>query len=293
VGLNPDLTTLKSAIEIALESGARVTALHVVNPAAHLPGQADRTFCATLRTYEALGRTVVDRSRRALDEAQCPGDAQMRMLPFGDVTVGQVIADAADELGADLVVVGSNDPGWFLLYLQNMQKDVVRRCRTRVLVITPACLPRRGTQRTLTSPDGNQPNPERRARSMPMQRVEKLGQTQPENLHTDAEDRESEEPHGDLCARWAEQPRDMGGETHAQIDADAHQRQGHADTDEMNRLQTCSRRTGAKRNRNGDRTRADRYRHGQWIKRFAAQRVLAGTERLWPRRLATLVIRRL
>ncbi|KAA0998282.1 universal stress protein [Paraburkholderia panacisoli] len=142
VGLNPDLTTLKSAIEIALESGARVTALHVVNPAAHLPGLADRTFCATLRTFEALGRTVVDRSRRALDEAQCPGDAQMRMLPFGDVTVGQVIADAADELGADLVVVGSNDPGWFLLYLQNMQKDVVRRCRTRVLVMTPACLPK-------------------------------------------------------------------------------------------------------------------------------------------------------
>jgi nucleotide-binding universal stress UspA family protein len=142
VSQKSDFTTLQSAIGIALETGARVTALHVANPAQHFPGVANGDFSATLDAFEAHGRTVVDQSRRVLDEAQCQGDAQMRMLPSCDATLGQTIADAARELGADLVIVGSNDPGWFRLYLQNVQKDVVRRCPMPVLVITPPCLPK-------------------------------------------------------------------------------------------------------------------------------------------------------
>lgn len=141
VGRKSDLTTLKSAIGIALESGARVTALHVVNPAQHFPGRANGDFSAALEAFAAHGRAVVDQSGRVLDEAQCQGEAKMRMLPSCDATLGQTIADAARELGADLVIVGSNDPGWFRLYLQNVQKDVVRRCPMSVLVITPPCLP--------------------------------------------------------------------------------------------------------------------------------------------------------
>jgi nucleotide-binding universal stress UspA family protein len=135
VSQRSDFTTLQSAIGIALETGARVTALHVVNPAQHSPGLTHGDFSATPDAFEAHGRTVVD-------EAQCQGDAQMRMLPSCDATLGQTIADAARELGADLVIVGSNDPGWFRLYLQNVQKDVVRRCPMPVLVITPPCLPK-------------------------------------------------------------------------------------------------------------------------------------------------------
>ena len=142
VGLKPDLTTLKSAVGIALESGARVTALHVVNPAPHFAGLANGDSGAKREALEAHGRTAVDRSRRVLDEAQCQGEVQMRRLRLCDISLGQVIADAARELGADLVIVGSNDPGWFRLYLQNMQKDVVRRCPMPVLVITPQCLPK-------------------------------------------------------------------------------------------------------------------------------------------------------
>jgi nucleotide-binding universal stress UspA family protein len=142
VGLKPDLTTLKSAIEIALESGARVTGLHVVNPMPYVPAMADGDFRATLEAFEAHGRTVVEQTRRVLEDAQCRGEAQMRMLPACGVTVGQVIADTAHELGADLVIVGSSDPGWFRLYLQNVQKDVTRRSRCSVLVITPSCAPK-------------------------------------------------------------------------------------------------------------------------------------------------------
>jgi nucleotide-binding universal stress UspA family protein len=138
VGLKPELTTLKSAIEIAREWGARITGLHVVDSMAYLPALAEGDFRAGL---EAHGRTVVRQTRLVLDKAQCQGDAQMRMLPSCGVTVGQVIADAARELGADLVIVGSRDPGWFRLYLENVQKDVVRRSTCAVLVITPPCAP--------------------------------------------------------------------------------------------------------------------------------------------------------
>ncbi|SDG23556.1 universal stress protein [Paraburkholderia phenazinium] len=142
VGHKPDLTTLKSAVAIAMEVGARVTALHVGNPAAHFAGPATGAPSATRITIEAHGCTVADRSRRVLDEAQCQGEVQIRRLRSCDASLGQVIADAARELGADLVIVGSNDPGWFRLYLQNTQKDVVRRCPMPVLVITPPCLPK-------------------------------------------------------------------------------------------------------------------------------------------------------
>ncbi|WP_075643768.1 universal stress protein [Paraburkholderia monticola] len=175
VGLKPDLTTLKSAIEIARESGARVTGLHVVDPLRHFPALADDEFHGMLEAFEAHGRTVVDRTSRVLDEAQCQGEAQMRRLPSCGGTVGQVIAQTARELGADLVILGSRDPGWFRLYLQNVQKDVVRRSTCPVLVITPPCVPKA-----------------RQARSMKMHRVEQFGQAQPENLHANAEDRERE-----------------------------------------------------------------------------------------------------
>ncbi|HEY1999800.1 universal stress protein [Paraburkholderia sp.] len=142
VGLKADLTTLRSAIEIALECGARITALHVVNPAPHLSRPAKGDFAATLEAYQVEGRMVAERSSRALDEAHCQGEAQIRMLPFSDITIGQVIGGAARELGADLVIVGSSDPGWFRLYLENVPKDVVRHCSMPVLVTTPQCPPK-------------------------------------------------------------------------------------------------------------------------------------------------------
>ena len=141
VGIKPDMATLKSAVEIAREAGARVTALHVTRPASHFSTLTDRDFCAALQTFDKHEHTVIDRSKRVLDDAQCPGEAHIRMSPSHDASLGRVIADAARELGADLVIVGGNDPGWFRLHLQNVQKEVVRLCPSPVLVITPQCPP--------------------------------------------------------------------------------------------------------------------------------------------------------
>jgi hypothetical protein len=87
---------------------------------------------------------------------------------------------------------------------------------------------------------------------MQMQRVEQIGQTQPQDLDTDTKDCEGKQPHRDLRARRPKQPFNMSGKAHAKINADAKQSQGKPDADEMNGLQAFPWRAGAQRNGDGN-----------------------------------------
>ena len=138
VGSDSDFTTLKSAIAMSRDCGARVTALHVVDVVPHLTLMADLDISAAVHAFETHGRSMVEQCDHVLEEAACDGQALMWTAPLCSATIGRVIANAACELGADLIMVGSSNPGWLRFYAQNVQKDVTRYSTVPVLVMTPS-----------------------------------------------------------------------------------------------------------------------------------------------------------
>jgi nucleotide-binding universal stress UspA family protein len=139
VGSNPNFTTLHSAIDMARENGARLTAVHVIDTAPHVTLMADLSIGAAIDAFETHARSIVEQCNRILEESGCPGEAQMWATPLSGSTIGHVIAAAAHELGADLIMVSSVNPGWLRIYAQNVPKDVMRYSTLPVLVMTPQC----------------------------------------------------------------------------------------------------------------------------------------------------------
>ncbi|MGA7779472.1 MAG: universal stress protein [Paraburkholderia sp.] len=139
VGSDSDFNTLKSAINLSRDCGARLTALHVVDTVPHLTLMADLDISAALSAFETHGRSMIEQCNRAFEEAACDGEAQMWTAPLCSATIGRVIANAASELGADLIMLGSSSPSWLRFYAPNVQKDVTRYSAVPVLVMTPSC----------------------------------------------------------------------------------------------------------------------------------------------------------
>jgi nucleotide-binding universal stress UspA family protein len=136
VGSKPNFTTLRSAIDMARGCGARVTALHVVDVAPHMTLMADLDVGVALDAFETQGRSIIEQCNRVLEETACDGEAQMWAAPLCGSTIGQVVAAAARELDADLIMVSSINPGWLRIYAQNVPKDVMRYSTVPVLVMT-------------------------------------------------------------------------------------------------------------------------------------------------------------
>jgi nucleotide-binding universal stress UspA family protein len=136
VGSDSNFSTLHSAIDMARECGAYLTTVHVVDAAPHMAMMADLSIGAAIDAFETHARSVVDQCNRILDEAGCDGEAQMWATPLSGSTIGHVIAVAARELGADLIMVSGVNPGWLRIYAQNVPKDVMRYSTLPVLVMT-------------------------------------------------------------------------------------------------------------------------------------------------------------
>lgn len=139
VSSNSDFNTLKAAIDMSRECGARLTALHVVDAVPHLTLMADLDISAALSAFETHGRSIIEQCNHILHEAACNGEAHMWTAPLCSATIGRVIASAASELGADLIVLGSTNASWLRFYAPNVQKDVTRYSTVPVLVMTPSC----------------------------------------------------------------------------------------------------------------------------------------------------------
>lgn len=138
VGGDADFNTLKSAIDMARDCGARVTALHVVDAVPHLTLMADLDISAAISAFETHGRSIIEQCNRILEEAASDGEAHMWTAPLCSATIGRVIANAASELGADLIMLGNRDTSWLRFYAPNVQKDVTRYSKVPVLVMTPS-----------------------------------------------------------------------------------------------------------------------------------------------------------
>jgi nucleotide-binding universal stress UspA family protein len=138
VGTRSDSITLEAAIRLAHETGARVTALHVVDPVPPYAGAETCNFGATFEALDAYGQAVEARCLEAIRQAGCAGDARAIVLPMCGSTVGHAIADHAREIGADLLVVGSRKTSLLSFFRENLYKELLRHTDTPVLVATDA-----------------------------------------------------------------------------------------------------------------------------------------------------------
>jgi nucleotide-binding universal stress UspA family protein len=136
VGTRPDSITLEAAIRLAQETGARVTALHVVDPVPPYVGAEACNFGATFEVLDAYGQAIEARCVEAIRQAGCEGDARSIVLPMCGSTIGRAIADHARETGADLLVIGNRRPSFWSFFSENLYKELLRHTDTPVLVAT-------------------------------------------------------------------------------------------------------------------------------------------------------------
>ncbi|MDQ7978644.1 universal stress protein [Paraburkholderia sp. SARCC-3016] len=138
VGTRSDSITLEAALRLAHETGARVTALHVVDPVPPYAGAETCDFSAAFEALDAYGQAVEARCLEAIRRSGCAGDARSIVLPMSGVTVGRAIAEHAREIGADLLVVGNRRASFLSFLRENLYKELRRHTDTPVLVATDA-----------------------------------------------------------------------------------------------------------------------------------------------------------
>ena len=134
VGTSLSQSALSAAIARARECNARLTALHVVDKS---PWWAVVTGDCNTRDTAALiddhARALTRYSVRQIESAGIDGTGISMTLPPG-ATVGEAIAKAAVETGADLIVLGGEtDSGW--AHGRERLRDVVcAKARCDVLI---------------------------------------------------------------------------------------------------------------------------------------------------------------
>ncbi|MFC0399193.1 universal stress protein [Paraburkholderia rhizosphaerae] len=138
VGTRADSITLEAAIRLARQTGARITALHVVDPVPPYAGVDTYDFSVTLEAFDAYGRAVAERCVAAIHQAGCEGDARTIVLPMCGSTMGRAIAEQAREMGADLLVIGNRKQTLWSLFRENLYKELLRYTDAPVLVATDA-----------------------------------------------------------------------------------------------------------------------------------------------------------
>jgi nucleotide-binding universal stress UspA family protein len=116
------------AIELAARDRAELIVMSVVEPArVPLPGRASRRPDQERERLEGLVRPIVARARAT-------GVSATWLVWDGDP--GEVIPDAADAEGADLIVMGSHGRGPVgRLLLGSVSRRVLDQARCRVVVV--------------------------------------------------------------------------------------------------------------------------------------------------------------
>ena len=113
VGNSLSESALDTAIRRARECNARLTALHVVDQTPWWAVvTADSSSKETLAVIDDHARAIMRHCMRAIDHAGIDGTARCVKLPL-NAGLGETIAKASMELGADLIVLGGEaDAQW-------------------------------------------------------------------------------------------------------------------------------------------------------------------------------------
>jgi nucleotide-binding universal stress UspA family protein len=134
VGADDNEGTLQLAIERARESHARLTAVHVVD---RLPWWATSSLesdCGkALACVEERARLIAEHTLHIMQDANVEGAYMTVDLPR-NMSIARVIAHAAREIDADLIVVGrSKGPKW-RVWKERVSQAISRYSYRRVLI---------------------------------------------------------------------------------------------------------------------------------------------------------------
>jgi nucleotide-binding universal stress UspA family protein len=134
-GSEPSDHALKTAIALARESGGRLRLLHIMDQAAYLPG-----LDPSGGSSGALFGALQDSGRQILAKAQAAAEAQgvaadhVFLQGLGS-RLGDAVAKAATDWGADLIVVGTHGrSGPSRLLLGSGAEQIIRLAPVPVLV---------------------------------------------------------------------------------------------------------------------------------------------------------------
>jgi nucleotide-binding universal stress UspA family protein len=137
VAVGADLSegALSAGIARARESGAQLTLLHIVDPMPWWALTAGEHGCGDLLVaLEQHAHEVEQHCKDALERAALDTPAQTVTLPLRDISIGRAIAKAANELDADLIVIGAgHESSWCFWKLRT--SDAVARCTSRAVMI--------------------------------------------------------------------------------------------------------------------------------------------------------------
>ncbi|MCX4159675.1 MULTISPECIES: universal stress protein [Paraburkholderia] len=135
VGTSLSDTGLLTGIELARECGAHLSALHVINMIPLLATVAGYDLgIAASCSIEDQGRAVANRSARLMKDAGIAGETLTITLPTSAVTVGRAISDAARDLNADLIVLGTGKVKGWRFWKESMSDAVTRHAGVSVLI---------------------------------------------------------------------------------------------------------------------------------------------------------------
>ncbi|MDE1011954.1 MAG: universal stress protein [Paraburkholderia fungorum] len=135
-------TVLSSAIEAARKYDAHVVALHVVDPTPCYLGAADCNYGLIVEAMTEHGRKVATHVRQVLDNQACTAEVRMVTLPASGMTIGRAIAIVADELGADLILLGERSSSPWRWLSEDVASEVVRCSGTPIQVAAKRTHPR-------------------------------------------------------------------------------------------------------------------------------------------------------
>ena len=132
-GSDASTKALVAALQLARESGGNVRVVHVFDELSYLSG------------YEyaaAVAEQAREQAQQALDDAMAvcrssgvPADSRLLDTP-GRRRLGDAVADAAREFGADLVAIGSHGRrGLDRLLLGSGAEQILRLAQAPVLVV--------------------------------------------------------------------------------------------------------------------------------------------------------------
>lgn len=127
---------LDEALHIARTSSARLYICHVADET--LMGMHGRTFTTSLNIDNAI-KAIADAGQKLLDEAMLSAtgiDAQPILLEARNRRVSETIAEKAEELGVDLVIIGRHGKrGLATLILGSVAEQLARIATASVLLV--------------------------------------------------------------------------------------------------------------------------------------------------------------
>jgi universal stress protein A len=137
VAVGADLSegALSAGIARARESGAQLTLLHVVDSMPWWALAAGEHGCGDLLVaFDQRAHAVEQQCQEAIERAALGTPAQTVTLPLQGMSIGRAIANAANKLDADLIVIGAEQESSWCFWKHRIS-DAVARCTGRAVLI--------------------------------------------------------------------------------------------------------------------------------------------------------------